>query len=101
MCIVWSWWWRSGLISADDYKAYKITNQPKIEKINRLLERAAQMPKLDKLFTAALMKLSKDIRLLHSCDKEPDLRQKGGKAFDFVLKKFKIEILGDIAWWSD
>ena len=49
-------------ISADDYKAYKITNQPKIEKINRLLERAAQMPKLDKLFTAALMKLSKDIR---------------------------------------
>ena len=49
-------------ISADDYKAYKITNQPKIEKINRLLERAAQMPKLDKPFTAALMKLSKDIR---------------------------------------
>lgn len=49
-------------ISADDYKAYKITSQPKIEKINRLLERAAQMPKLDKLFTAALVKLSKDIR---------------------------------------
>lgn len=49
-------------IGADDYKAYKITSQPKIEKINRMLERAAQMPKLDKPFTAALMKLSKDIR---------------------------------------
>ena len=35
------------------------------------------------------------------CDREADLRQKGGKAFDFVLKKFKIEILGDIGWWSD
>ena len=49
-------------ISADDYKAYKITNQPKIEKINRMLERVAQMPKLEKIFTAALMNLSKDIR---------------------------------------
>ena len=49
-------------ISADDYKAYKITSQPKIEKINRLLERVAQMPKLEKPFTTALMKLSKDIR---------------------------------------
>ena len=49
-------------ISADDYKAYKITSQPKIEKINRLLERAAQMPKLGRLFTDALMMLSKDIR---------------------------------------
>lgn len=50
------------VISADDYKAYKITNQPTIEKINRMLERAAQMPKLGNLFTAALTKLSKDIR---------------------------------------
>ena len=41
------------------------------------------------------------ISTLVCCDREPDLRQKGGKAFDFVLKKFKIEILGDIAWWSD
>ena len=49
-------------ISADDYKAYKITSQQKIEKINRLLERVAQMPKLEKPFTTALMKLSKDIR---------------------------------------
>ena len=49
-------------ISADDYKTYKITSQPKIEKINRLLERVAQMPKLEKPFTTALMKLSKDIR---------------------------------------
>ena len=48
-------------ISADDYKAYKITNQPTIEKINRLLERVAQMPKLEKPFTAALVRLSKDI----------------------------------------
>ena len=42
-------------ISADDYKAYKITSQPKIEKINRLLERVAQMPKLEKPFTTALI----------------------------------------------
>ena len=49
-------------ISADDYKAYKITSQPKIEQINRMLERVAQMPKLEKIFTAALMNLSKDIR---------------------------------------
>lgn len=49
-------------IGADDYKAYKITNQTTIERINRLLERAAQMPKLEAPFTAALMKLSKDIR---------------------------------------
>lgn len=49
-------------ISADDYKAYKITNQTTIDRINRLLERSAQVPKLDGLFTAALMKLSKDIR---------------------------------------
>ncbi len=49
-------------MSADDYKAYKITNQATIEKINRLLERAAQMPKLESPFIAALMKLSKDIR---------------------------------------
>ena len=48
------------VISADDYKAYKITNQPTIEKINRMLERAAQMPKLGTLFTAALTKLSKE-----------------------------------------
>jgi len=49
-------------ISADDYRSYKITNQATIEKINRLLERVAQMPKLESPFTAALMKLSKDIR---------------------------------------
>lgn len=49
-------------VSADDYKAYKISNQATIEKINRLLERVAQMPKLEKPFTAALMKLSKDVR---------------------------------------
>ena len=41
------------------------------------------------------------ISSLVCCDRQADLRQKGGKAFDFVLKKFKIEILGDIAWWSD
>ena len=34
------------------------------------------------------------------CDRVDDLRQRGGKAFDFVLKKFKIKNLGDIAWWS-
>lgn len=50
------------LISADDYKAYKITSQPTIEKINRLLERASQMTRLEKPFTTALIKLSKDIR---------------------------------------
>ena len=49
-------------ISADDYRSYKINNQATIEKINRLLERVAQMPKLENPFTAALMKLSKDIR---------------------------------------
>lgn len=49
-------------ISADDYKAYKITSQAKIEKINRLLERATQMTKLERPFTTALMSLSKDIR---------------------------------------
>lgn len=49
-------------ISADDYRAYKINSQATIEKINRLMERAAQMPKLEKLFTTALMKLAKDIR---------------------------------------
>ena len=49
-------------ISADSYRAYKISDQPTIEKINRLLERAAQVPKTDKVFTAALMKLSKNIR---------------------------------------
>ena len=49
-------------VNADDYRAYKITNQEMIERINRLLERAAQMPKLEGLFTAALMNLSKDIR---------------------------------------
>ena len=49
-------------VSADDYRAYKINSQATIEKINRLLERASQMPKLEKLFTTALMKLAKDIR---------------------------------------
>lgn len=41
------------------------------------------------------------ISSLVCCDRQADLRQKGGKAFDFVLKKFKIKNLGDIAWWSD
>lgn len=49
-------------ITADSYRAYKINDQITIEKINRLLERAAQVPKTEKVFTAALMKLSKDIR---------------------------------------
>ena len=41
-------------------------------------------------------------RGLHPCrPRSRYLRQKGGKGFDFVLKKFKIINLGDIAWWSD
>ena len=49
-------------ISADDYKGYKITNGVTLEKLNHLMESVSQVPKTEKLYTEALMKLGRDIR---------------------------------------